>query len=188
LWALNDDNLRSFMEELVVGGRYLQYTLPRIVYDLRDTSAIAGEQHFTFNRESPPQPIESRFYMATVAARFGVGEGPRWSPFLDVGLAGGGGPTAFYFLKSDAAPDVEANRDNVREPSFVFNGTLAGGVRWRLLPRGTRLRLDLRAVYRGDVVYSVVNREASANGKAQRTDFGGVDIFHGPNIAIRGAF
>ncbi len=188
LWALNDENLRSFTEELVVGGRYLQYTLPRIVYELRDTSSIAGEQHFTFSRESPPQPVESKYFMGSVNARFGVGEGPRWSPFLDVGLAGGAGPTAFYFLQNVAEPDTESNRDHVREPSFVFNGTLAGGLRWRLLPRSSRLRVDLRAVYRADLIYSVVRREAAPNGAAQRTDFGSFDIFHSPTIAVRGAF
>jgi hypothetical protein len=197
LWALNDPNLSSFMEELVVGGRYLQYTLPRIVYEVEDTAtptqAANGEQHFTFSRESPPQPVESRYYMGTVSARFGQGDGPRWSPFLDVGLAGGGGPTRFYFLKPGVplnSPDVglEANHDNIHEASFVFNGTLAGGLRWRLLPRGTRLRLDLRLVYRADGIYAVVNREATPNGKGVRTDFGSFDVFHGPSIAFRGAF
>src|SRR5262249_51717248 len=188
LWALNDDNLRAFTEELVVGGRYLEYTLPRIVYELRDTSTVAGEQHFTFNRESPPQPVESKYFMGAVSARFGVGEAPRWSPYLDVGLAGGAGPTSFYFLKSGLTDLSEANRDNVHEPAFVFNGTLAGGLRWRILPRGSRLRLDLRAVYRGDVIHSVIRRENSASGAAQRTDFGSFDVFHGPSIALRGAF
>jgi hypothetical protein len=188
LWALNDDNLRAFMEELVVGGRYLQYTLPRIVYELRDTSTVAGEQHFTFSRESPPEPVESKYFMGAVSARFGVGEAPRWSPFLDVGLAGGAGPTSFYFLKTGLTDLSEANRDNVHEPAFVFNGTLAGGLRWRILPRGSRLRLDLRAIYRGDMIYSVIRRENAANGAAQRTDFGSFDVFHGPSIALRGAF
>ncbi len=193
LWALNDDNLRSFMEELVVGGRYIDYKLPRIVYELKDTSAVAGEQHFTFNRESPPQVVDSKYYMASVRARFGVGEAPRLSPFLDVGLAGGGGPVAFYFLQPGIAPTspdaaLDQNHDHVRELSWVFNGSLAGGVRWRILPRGWRLRLDLRASYRADVIVTGVHREAAPNGAALRTDFGSFDVFHTPSIAFRGAF
>jgi hypothetical protein len=193
LWALNDDNLRSFMEELVVGARYIDYKLPRIVYELKDTSAVAGEQHFTFNRESPPQVVDSKYYMAAVSARFGVGESPRWSPFLDVGLAGGGGPVAFYFLQpgiTPSSPDaaLDQNHDHVRELSWVFNGSLAGGIRWRLLPRGWRLRLDLRASYRADVIVTGVHREAAPNGAALRTDFGSFDVFHTPSIAFRGSF
>ncbi len=188
LWALNDDNLRAYMEELVLGARYLKYTLPRIVYELRDTSTVAGENHFTYGRESPPQPVNSQYYMVTAAARFGVGDAPRFSPFLDIGLAGGAGPTAFYFLRDPSMPSIESNRESLREAAFVFNGTLAGGLRMRLLPRGTRLRLDLRVVYRGDMIYSVVNREAAANGAQQRTDFGSFDVFHGPSVALRGSF
>jgi hypothetical protein len=193
LWALNDDNLRSFMEELVVGGRYIDYKLPRIVYELKDTSTTAGEQHFTFNRESPPQVVDSKYYMAAVSARFGQGDGPRWSPFLDIGLSGGGGPVAFYFLQPGILPGspdaaLDQNHDHVRELSWVFNGTIAGGLRWRILPRGWRLRLDLRASYRADFLVAGVHREAAPGGAALRTDFGSFDVFHSPSIALRGAF
>ena len=131
--------------------------------------------------------------MAAVSARFGVGEAPRWSPFLDVGLAGGGGPTAFYFLQPGITPGTPAagldeNRDHVRELAWVFNGTLAGGIRWRILPRGWRLRLDLRASYRADVIVAGVHRSAAPNGAALKTDFGSFDVFHSPSIAFRGAF
>jgi hypothetical protein len=182
LWAIQDPGLHAIMEELVFGARYLRYSLPRILYELTDTSTVAGEEHFTFTRESPPQTVASTYYMATVSGRFGVGEAPRWSPFLDVGLAGGAGPTSFYFLNADGS------HQNLNEVSFVFNGTLAGGIRWRLLPRGVRLRLDLSAVYRGDMIYAVVNRSANDSGRAVRTDFGSFDVFHGPQLALRGAF
>jgi hypothetical protein len=182
LWAIQDPGIHAILEELVVGGRYLRYSLPRILYELTDTSTVAGEQHFTFSRESPPQTVASTYYMAAVSGRFGVGEAPRWSPFLDVGLAGGAGPVSFFFLNPDGS------RDTINTVSFVFNGSLAGGLRWRLLPRGVRLRLDLSAVYRGDMIYAVVNRSANANGQAVRTDFGSFDVFHGPSIALRGAF
>ena len=107
---------------------------------------------------------------------------------MDIGLAGGAGPTSFYFLKNQALSDTPDNRDNLSEVSFAFNGSLAGGLRWRLLPRGTRLRLDLRAMYKVDVIHAVVYREAATNGATQRTDFGSFDVFHGPSRALRGAF
>ncbi len=187
LWVLNNESLNAAMEELVVGGRYYQYTLPRIVYELEDTSTVAGQERFTFARETPAQPITSRFYMATVSGRFGVGDAPRWSPYLDLGVAGGAGPTSFYFLRDATQPDGDQNRDNAREVAIGLNGNGALGLRWRLLPRGSRVRLDLRLEYRGNMIYTIVTRDATRNGRALRTDFGQFDVFHGPSLAIRGA-
>jgi len=46
----------------------------------------------------------------------------------------------------------------VKEAAFVFNGGLGLGLRWRLLPRGSRVRLDLRALYRADMLWSSIHR------------------------------
>lgn len=187
LWLINDDSMRAYMEELVVGGRYYRYTLPRIVYELQDTSLPGQDQKFTFSRETPPQPITSEFWMLTAAARFGVGEAPRWSPYLDLGVAGGVGPTKFFFLQDPNLPDTPGNRDNASEVAVGLNGGGALGLRWRLLPRGSRVRLDLRAEYRGNTIYTIVTRDAQRNGRDLRTDFGSFDIFHGPSISLRGS-
>lgn len=183
LWLLKDDQIRAYMEELVVGGRYYKYTLPRIVYELEDN----GAGTFTFARETPAQPITSEFWMLSVGGRFGVGDAPRFSPYLDLGFAGGVGPTKFYFLQDPTQADVPANRDNAREAAVGLNGSGALGIRWRLLPRGSRVRLDLRAEYRGNGIYTIVTRDAERDGRALRTDFGQFDVFHGPSLAIRGA-
>jgi hypothetical protein len=174
------------MEELVVGGRYYRYTLPRIVYELQDTGTN-GNQHFTFARETPAQPITNEFWMLTAAGRFGVGDGPRWSPFLDLAVAGGVGPTKFYFLQDPNLADTPSNRDNVREIAVGLNGGAALGLRWRLLPRASRLRLDVHAEYRGNMIYTIVTRDATRDGRALRTDFGSFDVFHGPSLSLRGA-
>lgn len=190
LWALDDARLKANVEELVVGGRYFEYTLPRIVYELPNVSndpAVKDYRFFPFGRESPAQPVTSRYFMGGVTARIGQGEAPRWSPFVDVGLFGGAGPTRFYFLRDAAQPDADGNRDTARDVSFVFNGQLGLGLRWRLLPRGSRLRLDLRALYNANFVYAKINRLGTVNGREVTTDFGALDIFHGPSIAIRGS-
>jgi hypothetical protein len=186
LWLIRDDSIRAYTEELVVGGRYMRYTLPRIVYELQDTG-VNGNEHFTFARETPPQPVTNEFWMLDAQARFGVGEGPRWSPFLDLGVAGGVGPTKFFFLQNATLPDTPANRDNVKEVAVGLTGGGALGLRWRLLPRGSRLRLDVHAEYRGNAIYTIVTRDATRDGRALRTDFGSFDIFHGPSLSIRGA-
>lgn len=196
LWAIDDPKLKSFTEEIVVGGRYLQYTLPRIVYELRDVARVPGATNFAFTdpvgniqvgRESPAQPVTSQYYMAGATARFGQGEAPRWSPFLDLGIFGGAGPTSFYFLRDGRQADTPDNRDTVRDAAFVFMGHTGVGLRWRLLPRGWRVRLDLRALYQADFLYATIHRSASPDGRARSTDFGGFDIFHGPSLAIRGS-
>lgn len=186
LWLMKDDQIRAYMEELVIGGRYYQYTLPRIVYELQDTG-LNGQEKFTYARETPPQPVTSQFWMLTATGRFGVGEAPRWSPFLDIGIAGGLGPTKFYFLQNDVQPDVPRNRDNASEVAVGLNGNSKLGLRLRLLPRGSRLRLDLRAEYGANLIYTIVTRDATRDGRALRTDFGSFDIFHGPSLALRGA-
>jgi hypothetical protein len=163
-------------------------------------SQIPGTTNFAFidprtgnqvGRESPAQPVTSQYYMLGATARFGQGEGPRWSPFLDLGVYGGAGPTSFYFLKPHIAVtpdnDVPANRDNVHDAAFVFNGHTGLGLRWRLFPRGWRVRLDLRALYAADFLYSAIHRSASPDGHARTTDFGAFDVFHGPSLALRGS-
>jgi len=187
LWLIDSDQMRAYTEELVVGGRYYRYTLPRIVYELQDTAPAGQDQKFTFARETPPQPVTSEFWMLAANARFGVGESPRWSPYLDLGIAGGVGPTKFYFLQDPSLADTLQNRDNAKEVAVGLNGGGALGLRWRLLPRGSRFRLDLRAEYRGNTIYTIVTRDATRDGRALRTDFGSFDIFHGPSISIRGA-
>jgi hypothetical protein len=150
LFAIDQPGLEAWMEELVVGGRYLQYKLPRILYELQDTSAVAGEQHFTFSRESPPQIVESDYWMLGISTRLGQGEAPRFSPYLDLGIYGGGGPSAFYFLHDQTRGDVPSNRDLYVDPAWVVDGAGALGLRVRLLPRGSFLRLDIRALYKAD--------------------------------------
>jgi hypothetical protein len=113
--------------------------------------------------------------------RLGQGESPRWSPFVDVGLYGGAGPTSFYFLKDANGGDVAQNHDDRREVAGIVDGSLAAGLRWRLLPRGARIRADLRADYRAEILYWFLP------GSGHRIDFGGTDVFHGPRLSIHGA-
>jgi len=187
LFALADEKTKSWLEELVVGARYFRYELPRILYELKNTSTNPDKKTFVFSRETPIQPVESRYYMGGFTARAGVGEGPRFSPWVDLSLFGGAGPSSFYFLRDPQAADVEGNREQIKNVAWVVNGGLGVGLRWRLLPRGWRARLDLRAMYRADFLYTSINRDTTVEGQERRTDYGAVDVFHGPTLAIRGA-
>ncbi len=183
LWLMGEDSARAYMEELVIGGRYTGYTLPRIVYEVKNTEPNL----FAFSRESPPQPITSRFYMASVQARFGVGDGPRWSPYLDLGIAGGAGPMSYYFLRDPSLPDTGANRDVVREAAWGVMPSAGLGLRWRLFPRGWRVRMELRAYYRVDMIWTKFQHTDSQAGPATESDIGALDFFHSPSIALRGS-
>ena len=187
LFALGDAQMKAWMEELVLGVRYVKYALPRIAYELTNISTDPNRKDFRFSRESPAQTMTSQYYMAGFSARFGQGDAPAFSPFVDLAMYGGAGPTSFYFLKNPMAADTPLNEDPFREAAFVFNGGLGIGLRWRLLPRGSRVRLDLRGVYRADVIYSSIHRSNTVDGQERRADFGGIDVFHGPQLAIRGA-
>src|SRR5262249_25444139 len=126
--------------------------------------------------------VDARYFMAGFNARVGMGEAPLFSPFLDVSIYGGAGPSSFYLLQPDGA-----THDDVSAAAFVLSGGLSAGVRLRVVPRGSRVRLDLWGQYHADAIYASLTRTAVETGPAKRTDFGGLDIFHGPSIAIRGA-
>lgn len=186
LWLIDDEKIKAYTEQLYGGVRYYQYTLPRIVYEVENTAAPGQKENFTFLRETPVEPVKSQFYMLAGSVRFGVGEAPRWSPYLDLGFAAGGGPTSFYFVPDPSLGNVGPH-DTTREIAWGLNGTGALGLRVRLLPRGSRVRLDLRGEYRGSMIYTVVNSDTSSSGKQVRTDFGQFDVFHGPTISLRGS-
>jgi hypothetical protein len=100
-------------------------------------------------------------------------------------IYGGAGPASFHY-GDDAS---YGPREDQKQVAWVVNGGLGLGLRWRLLPRGSRLRLDLRGLYRADVFYASIAKVVEVtNGPAHRTDFGGFDVFHGPQLAIRGSF
>lgn len=187
LFALGDDRMKAWMEEFVVGFRYFRYSLPRILYELKNVSTDPNKKTFVFSRESPIQSVESKYYMGGFTARIGVGEAPRLSPWMDLSLFGGAGPSSFYLLNDARVADVESNRDYSKQVAWVVNGGVGAGVRWRLLPRGWRAKLDLRAYYRADFVYTQIDRSRTQAGEERKTDFGAVDVFHGPTLAIRGA-
>lgn len=179
---------RYWIEEAVVGFRYMSYRLPRIVYELRDVSAPGSdEQSFRFDRESVTQNVTTRSYMGGGTFRFGQGETKRVSLFGDVGGYGGAGPVAYRF--ADATPrDLTA---------LVFNGSLGLGGRLRLTSPRSRFRVLVEAKYHGEVIYQTVVTELRATTAqdggttyqvGKKVDFGAFDLFHGPQVWIVGVF
>ncbi|MFO0758121.1 MAG: hypothetical protein U0359_16615 [Byssovorax sp.] len=197
-WLMQDIADRYWIEELLVGFRYMGYKLPRILYELENTTPTAETSHFAFLRESPPQNVTSDYYMGGFQARFGQGDARRLSLFGDLGVFGGSGPMAYYFLRDPDGKDVPDNRLVVASPVLVVNGSAGLGARVRLTPKKTgRFRVLIEARYGAEMLYQTIISELleTKNAKGdtvittnKRIDFGGFDIFHGPRVQVVGVF
>jgi hypothetical protein len=187
---------KYWIEEMLVGFRYMNYRLPRILYELEDVDPDPEVSRYAFSRESPAQTLDSRYFMGGIAARFGQGDRRVVSLFGDVGIYGGSGPASFYFLKDAAAGDTPGNRAELSPAMVVFNASAGLGVRFRLTPRKMRFRLLCELQYHGEFVgQAIVSeiRETRVEDKTVYTigktiNYGGVDVYHGPRLQIVGVF
>lgn len=183
---------RYSTEELVLGFRYMDYRLPRVFYELELKDPNAPEALYSFLRESPPQSAESRFYMGGLSARFGQGEWQAISFFGDLGVYAGGGPINFYFLRDPKAADTIDNRLPQQATMLSLNASAGLGVRFRLTPRASRLRVITEVQYHAEAVgQGIVSevRETQSNGETtysvgKKIDTGGFDLFHGPRLRL----
>ena len=64
---------RYWTEELLVGFRYMNYRLPRILYELHDVNPPGSKAQFKFERQSSAQKIASNHDMGGGTFRFGQG-------------------------------------------------------------------------------------------------------------------
>lgn len=189
---------KYWIEEILLGFRYMNYQLPRVLYELRDTAPVGAEnQNFAFDRQSPAQKLSTKYFMGGGTFRFGQGEGRTVSLFGDLGVYGGAGPTAYYFLSDTKAPDVAANRKEQSPTALVFDISAGLGARVRLTPRKSRFRVLLEGQYHAEAVTQTIVselREVQKQGGdsvisvGKKIDFGGTDIFHGPRLQLVGVF
>ncbi|HEX4336892.1 MAG TPA: hypothetical protein VH062_13325 [Polyangiaceae bacterium] len=173
----------QLIKSLIVGFRYFDYTLPRVLYELVNSTPGADTAAYVFSRETPPQSIRTRFYMADVAARFEKEVSPHFKPYVTVDLAAGYGPTHYYFLKDQDGDDVESNHDNSSSSGagFGFGGAL--GFRWQLGGPEARVNAFLDAYYHVQLISSLLDSKNSGDTIVQ---VGATDLFHGP-VASFGA-
>jgi hypothetical protein len=168
-------------EQLTLGFRYFDYTLPRILYELRNDTPGAESASYVFSRETPPQAVRSRYYMLDLALRI---EQPVTRPFtiaLGADLAAGYGPTEYYFLRDEEEQDIESNREYVE--SYGLGVGLAGelGLRYVLLGRSSRLRGFVEARYRVQYLSSLLDSKDEGDTIVKT---GTNDVFHGPSGAL----
>ncbi len=203
-FALGEKAGKYYIEELIVGGRYFRYELPRILYELENQLPPESEQKdFRYLNETLPQSVPSIYYMGGLTARFGKGEAAAFSPFGELGFYAGGGPTS-YTLRNNKAIECSAGQTpganqecvdsfgtpgtNVSATAIGFDTSLALGLRIRLAKPGRRFRFNGEVVYRAELIYANASAASSDTGKERTIDFGNADLFHGPRFNLVGEF
>lgn len=187
---------KYWLEDLLVGFRYMNYQLPRILYELSDADLSPDVTRYVYERESPAQTLASKLYMGGLALRFGQGERRVFSLFGDAGAYVGAGPASFYFLKNPGQGDVEANREQLAPTVLVFNGSAGLGLRIRLTPRMIRFRLLLETQYHAEFVGQTIVSQIRATKTEEGTtytvgktiNYGGWDVYHGPRLQLVAVF
>ncbi len=205
-FLMGESASKYYLEELTVGGKFYQYALPRVMYELESTDAPdADTKTYRYFNESAPQLVTSKYYMVGANIR---GASPPSSPFgwfMDLGLYFGTGPTAFYMRRNkpnsqnvDFDTDLsDASRQELRKKTATAaNVTLGGGARYRFSNPSSRLKVSGEALYRAELIYARTKGEdgssntssGSAANSSHIVDFGTTDVFHGPRFNLVGEF
>lgn len=206
-FLLGESAGKYYIEELTVGGRYFKYELPRILYELEVTNPSDTLEEQVYKNESSPQNVSSLYYMGGVTARFGRGDAPVFSPYGELGIYLGGGPTS-YRLRQNKAVECsgnttpakgeecvddpnpsDKNADATSASAFAIDASLALGARVRLIKPGRRFRLNGEVLVRGELIYANAKSSFTDDGgKSTQIDFGSADFFWGPRFNLVGEF
>ena len=173
------------IQSFAMGFRYFDYTLPRILYEFTNSTPDADTAAYVYSRETPPQRMRTRYYMATLAARFEKPVTPHLTPYLMLDFGVGYGPTEYYFLRDIEAADEESNRDYTKSSSVGIGAFGMLGVRWFFANPESRLNAFLDINYHVQSISSVFN---GANDNNTVVTTGSTDLFHGPTGSLGATF
>ncbi|MCW5811948.1 MAG: hypothetical protein KIT84_13075 [Labilithrix sp.] len=192
-WLLRNPNVNV----AYVGFRYLDYRLPRLLYELEDQAPPGSdEQRFTYFNEAAPQLTTSRYYLGGLEGEFTVNKHGTIVPYALLAAYFGGGPVSFIMRRSKAVDcpfgattpgcvsfldPADSNKVNTNSGAIV--GSLGLGARLRFFA-GERFTLYGDASYRGDLIYATTDLGKSEDGKAHIIEFGGTDILHTIKLGI----
>ncbi len=167
---------RYYLEEVTLGYRYFNYTLPRVLYELRNTSSPESKnQNFVYKAESGVQNIDALYHMGGFVLRMGPGGAPRFHPYGNIGMYFGGGPVAFNMDKKQFIGS-----------QFAFDASLALGARVRLTPKRFPLLAHAGFQWAGEILASGISKENEGGEENTQVDFGSGDFFHGIQFHLRG--
>lgn len=191
-FLMGEDAGKYYIEELTIGGRYLDYELPRILYELEDTDPSPERENLRYLRESPPQNIRSKYYLGGINARAGFGDDSVFSPYLALSLYFGGGPTEYYFIRGIDQPTIADDAPAVRTTTSdtALAADLGGeiGARYELTAGG-RFRLNAFANYYANLIAQAVGgQQQTEEQNATQINYGGADLFHGVTAGLTATF
>jgi hypothetical protein len=190
---------RYYIEEFTLGFRYMDYQLPRILYQLKDTSG--SQTNYSFEKQSPAQQQRSQYYTGGLIWRFGPGGTTQgFSAFADLGFFIGSGP-ADYFLCSDnntpeppspkgqpANPKAKCTQEEYTANPLMFDLSLGAGLRFRFTPRTSRFRVLAEVQYHAELVaQTIIGSSDTGDGAGRVVEYGGYDLFHGPRLSLVGS-
>ncbi len=205
-FLMGESASKYYIEELTVGGKYYEYALPRVLYELESTDPPNAEtKTYRYFNESAPQLITSKYYLAGATIRAASPPSDAFGWFLDLGVYVGVGPTSFYMRRNrPSAQTVDQDtrlsdgaRQELREKSArAANATLGLGARYRFSNPKSRLKVSGEALYRAELIYAQTEGESGASassngatpGSTHIVDFGTTDVFHGPRFNLVGEF
>lgn len=190
MWVIDSPKLRSVLDALDLGFRYMTYSLPRIVYEFEDRNGNAEQDDWVLIGESDPQQVKSTFYMGGVMARGAWAAGRYLRLPIELGVYLGGGPADYIIgaTADEGERDGDALAALVMPARFGFAFTFAD-------PR-SRLQIDLEIIYQLELIVSSAGKLFDRNEEGdeesdlgdRKVDFGGVDVFHGPTARLRMTF
>ncbi|MEL6182766.1 MAG: hypothetical protein AAFS10_27675, partial [Myxococcota bacterium] len=182
IFVLRDTAFATFIDSLTAGLRYVNYQLPRIIYEFEDTNSDPNIDDYVYVRESPPQPLDHTFYMGGGSIKRGNVVGSDSGFMFELGLYLGGGPTQFTMVEGRNPTDRS-----------LFGLVVDGMVGWSFSFTDTsaRLQSELVLLYEARLIATGVLGGDSIN-EDEEDDLGetsytisALDVFHGPRGSFR---
>jgi hypothetical protein len=173
------------LEKFVIGFRYFDYSLPRILYELQNATPDLDTAAYVYSRETPPEAVRTQLYMLNIVLGIAKAVTPHLTPYASLDVAAGYGPTEYYFLLDDFQLDEESNRERVRSWSPGTATTFTLGLRFHFSSPESRFNAYFDARYQALEIHGF--RDTGKTGDTV-VQFSGDDLFHGPTAALGATF
>jgi hypothetical protein len=175
----------QLVQQLTLGFRYFDYSLPRIVYQLENATPGAEQANYVYSLETPPQRMRTRYYMGALTGRFNRTFLGQLTPYLNLDFAAGYGPTHYYLLVDPDGLDVPENQQRTNSYSVGIGFAGALGLRWQIGGPEARLNAYLDVNYHFQTISSAFQPKKDDD---TVVSIGQTDVFHGPRASFGATF
>ena len=162
-----------------IGYRYIEYEMPRIVYQFTDTNADPGIDNYVYVSETDPQNVKSKLHFVGVGVEDLLHREDRFFKFLyQASFYIGGGRSYFQLPDTDSAS---------YQPIFAIMLTLKPGLSFQIsnswFATSLQIFYEINMIYQTVMTFSENNDSENDLGK-MTYNFGSVDIYHNINFAF----